>query len=171
MSIKKIVIPRESLPDINTEINGYALRYRIVSEDKNKTSHWSNLQVVKDTLHYSTGSLAISKQSSHVLVIWDPVKIKAEPGLEYSNNANLIATVKEYDLWVRWSKADLGDWLYVERIEGSTATLIIPNHYIYNEEKINEKPNQIMVEIRRPSSPIARDYSAGLFYASDIETI
>jgi hypothetical protein len=39
--IKKAIIPKSSLPAINSNTAGYSVRYRIVSEDKNRTSHWS----------------------------------------------------------------------------------------------------------------------------------
>ena len=41
MVIKKAIIPKSSLPAINSNTAGYSVRYRIVSEDKNRTSHWS----------------------------------------------------------------------------------------------------------------------------------
>ena len=38
--IKKVIIPKSSLPDV-TKDNQFLLRYRIVSEDKNRVSSWS----------------------------------------------------------------------------------------------------------------------------------
>lgn len=40
MAGKKIILPSSKLPPVNSN-NGYLIRYRIVSEDKNRTSHWS----------------------------------------------------------------------------------------------------------------------------------
>lgn len=171
MTIKKSIIFRQDLPPINTEIDGYAVRYRIVSDDKNKVSAWSNVYTLKPNLFYISGQLAIAKQSSHVSLIWDPVKIKPSPNSEYSAVADLIATQKEYDIWVRWSKGGLGDWRYEERIEGTSANLIIPNYYFYNGQRVGEKPNELTIEIRLPGSPITRDYAPGLLYLSATETV
>lgn len=171
MTIKKSIVSREDLPPINTEIDGYAVRYRIISEDKNKVSSWSNVYTVRPPLFYSSNQLFVSKQSSHVSLIWDPVKISQSANAEYSSVAGVIGIQKEYDVWVRWSKSDLGDWAYSERVEGTTINLIIPNYYFYNGQIINEKPNQLTVEVRLPGTPITREYEPGLLYLSPTETV
>jgi len=72
LNIKKIVIPKLNLPAIIGKDFTYNLRYRIVSEDKNRYSHWSRIynvdaqdQVpsvylpyswVKETANTSTGT-------------------------------------------------------------------------------------------------------------------
>lgn len=38
--IKKATVLKQSLPPVNSD-NGYLVRYRIVSEDRNRYSHWS----------------------------------------------------------------------------------------------------------------------------------
>jgi hypothetical protein len=40
--IKKVVIPKSSLTDVTSE-NKYLVRYRIVSDDKNRVSSWSSV--------------------------------------------------------------------------------------------------------------------------------
>lgn len=40
MSVKKVTITKQELPPL-TPNGEYLLRYRIISEDKNRTSHWS----------------------------------------------------------------------------------------------------------------------------------
>lgn len=44
--LKKIIIPLAKLPASTTVPNSFVLRFRIVSEDKNRTSHWSPIYVV-----------------------------------------------------------------------------------------------------------------------------
>jgi hypothetical protein len=39
--VKKVVIPKSKLPAYSGENQSYIVRYRIVSEDKNRNSHWS----------------------------------------------------------------------------------------------------------------------------------
>jgi len=41
MTVKKAIITKSSLPAVDSDSAGYVVRYRIVSEDKNRTSHWS----------------------------------------------------------------------------------------------------------------------------------
>lgn len=39
--IKKAIVPRSMLKEIDGDTNSYLVRYRIISEDKNRSSHWS----------------------------------------------------------------------------------------------------------------------------------
>ena len=45
MTVKKAVLPSGSLPAVN-KYNQYAYRYRIVSEDRNRTSSWSPIKII-----------------------------------------------------------------------------------------------------------------------------
>ena len=48
-NIKKNIILKKDLPSVigdNTTLN-YEIRYRIVSEDKNRLSHWSPINVLE----------------------------------------------------------------------------------------------------------------------------
>lgn len=171
MTIKKIVIPKDSLPPINAEIDGYAVRYRLISEDRNQYSHWSPVQIVKPNFYYSKNLFSIVKHSTYISLIWDPVKTKLSSNSEYSNNADLVSVERQYDIWIRWSKADLGDWFYLGRVEGNSTNVIIPDYYYFNSVKIDDKPNQVMAEIRQVASPISREYIPGLFYASALESV
>jgi len=40
-NIKKLRIPKSSLPPVDHDTEKYNLRYRVISEDRNRTSHWS----------------------------------------------------------------------------------------------------------------------------------
>ena len=41
--IRKIIIPQGQLPPINGETGSYRVRYRIVSDDRNRVSAWTNM--------------------------------------------------------------------------------------------------------------------------------
>lgn len=45
MTVKKAILPSSSLPPVNAE-NKYVYRYRIVSEDRNRTSAWSPIKTI-----------------------------------------------------------------------------------------------------------------------------
>jgi len=45
VTVKKAVLPSGSLPAVN-KYNQYAYRYRIVSEDRNRTSSWSPIKII-----------------------------------------------------------------------------------------------------------------------------
>jgi hypothetical protein len=44
--IKKVTIPEADLPDLLPGLTKYVVRFRFVSDDKNRTSHWSPSQEV-----------------------------------------------------------------------------------------------------------------------------
>ena len=69
--IKKIIIPRSSLPPAGK--NGeYLIRYRIASQDKNRYSHWSLIhKVIGKSLQTVEGR--IEKVNSIIVVAWDSV--------------------------------------------------------------------------------------------------
>ena len=61
--IKKLVIPKSQLPPVNDD-NEYVLRYRIISDDKNRTSHYSPIfTTVANTIVSVNGNLSISGNS------------------------------------------------------------------------------------------------------------
>ena len=70
MAVKKAIVPKESLPPVDSETEGYVVRYRIISEDKNRTSHWSPT-FVTNAVPTETVSGALSITSSIITVVWD----------------------------------------------------------------------------------------------------
>ena len=67
--IKKIIIKKASLPALNSDKVGYVFKYRIVSEDKNRTSQWSPINVVIDNSITSvSGSLQIGANT--ISAVW-----------------------------------------------------------------------------------------------------
>lgn len=48
-NIKKVIIPKSELPAIESNNFSYNIRFRIVSEDKNRISHWSPIYNVDAT--------------------------------------------------------------------------------------------------------------------------
>jgi hypothetical protein len=71
MSVKKVTIEKKDLPPL-TPNGEYLIRYRIISEDKNRTSHWSPIYTV-DALQFIedvSGDLQISNGSLAINVVW-----------------------------------------------------------------------------------------------------
>ena len=67
--IKKVIIKKASLPALDHDKVGYVFRYRIVSEDKNRTSQWSPINLVLDNSITSvTGTVQVS--SSVISTVW-----------------------------------------------------------------------------------------------------
>jgi hypothetical protein len=96
--IKKTIITKEELPalaKLGENEYGHLLRYRIISEDKNRFSHWSKITPV--TL-FSADSLplqvsgALNLTESSIAIVWDDELNRPK-----------------YDIFVRF---DNGDFFY-----------------------------------------------------------
>ena len=67
--IKKVIIKKASLPALDHNKVGYIFRYRIVSEDKNRTSQWSPINLVlDDSITAVAGAVQVS--TSVISVVW-----------------------------------------------------------------------------------------------------
>lgn len=147
--IKKAIIPIQDLPEINSETGQYYLRYRIVSEDKSRISHWSPIQKVDPNFSFvPSGELVVEKISGHVQVIWNPVIVESDGVVQRK--------AREYDIWLRWHRSDAGDWIYEERIEGSSLIILPPSTYTINGVAQPSQPNRLDVEIYLKGNPISR---------------
>lgn len=69
MSVKKVVIEKQNFPPLSP--NGeYLLRYRIISEDKNRTSHWSPVYKLDATPFIQDVNSNIDVTPSGILITW-----------------------------------------------------------------------------------------------------
>lgn len=97
--IKKVVIKKEDLPAFNGTAQAYTVRYRVVSEDKNRNSHWSPYySVTKEAAEQVACSVQIVENS--VSLVWK------QP----------TSVIKQYDIYF---KLNGGSWNY---IASSTST-------------------------------------------------
>ena len=68
-NIKKTRILKSSLPPIDSDTLKYNTRYRVISEDKNRTSHWSPIYNSDGTDVIATSG-AVSKTGNVVTAVW-----------------------------------------------------------------------------------------------------
>lgn len=69
MAVKKAIILKESLPPVDPESIGYVVRYRIISEDKNRTSHWSPT-FVTNPIPVESVNGALSITETIITAVW-----------------------------------------------------------------------------------------------------
>jgi hypothetical protein len=68
--IKKVMVKKASLPPVG-KMNDYYVRYRIVSDDKNRTSAWSQIHIVEsDPISTVRGSINVSTNKVTTTVTW-----------------------------------------------------------------------------------------------------
>ncbi len=113
--VKKVVIKKQDLPAFNGVSQNYLVRYRIVSDDKNRTSHWSPYykvdvepEIDRDLLPtpepWIPHSVAVSENKQIINVVWTPP-------------ANLKS---DFDLYVKWGT---DDFKYVGSIQTFSYTV------------------------------------------------
>lgn len=162
-TVKKVTILNEDLPIINSNVGGYGVRYRIVSEDRNRVSHWSPIYLLDALYTYVSGQIKFAKTSAVVTVTWDKVEVK--------RGSVTIGKIRDYEVWVKWGKSNAGDWAYDGKSQSNTLNLIIPDTYYVNGVDQAEKPNQLTIEIFLEGVPVSRSNTALLVYSPPVETV
>lgn len=163
LGIKKIKISQANLPPINSEIEGYSVRYRIVSDDKNRTSQWSPIVQINPGYTYTLGDIVFNKNGSIAQQAWDAVTI--------IKDGNIIRQAHEYDIWVRWDRNDGGDWIYKQRIDGTNISFPIPTTYTINGVVQGSPPNRLSTEVYLKGNPVSRNSSFLLIYQDGPHTV
>jgi hypothetical protein len=68
-NIKKITVKRSSLPPVDYDSQKYNIRYRVISEDKNRSSHWSPIyNSIGSDINVTSG--AVSKTEQIITAVW-----------------------------------------------------------------------------------------------------
>jgi hypothetical protein len=152
-TVKKFTTPISNMPAISAVTEGYSVRYRIVSSDKNRTSHWSPVYLVQPDYTFVTGSIAFHKAGSIATIVWDSVEVTKT----YSGKTYSITKSHEYDIWVRWDRGDGdGDWIYKERVDTTSLAMPIPGTYTVNGVVQPSAPNRMSIEIYLKGEPVER---------------
>ena len=119
--VKKVIIKKQDLPALNGVSQNYLVRYRIVSEDKNRASHWSprykvnvepeiNRDLLPTPEPWIAHSVVASADKKIINIVWTPP-------------ANLKS---DFDLYVKWG-ADV--FKYVASMQTSSYTILVPSGY------------------------------------------
>jgi hypothetical protein len=147
--IKKAKLLESNLPPVSSITEGYDIRYRIISEDKNRVSHWSPITLVYPDFSYTPGVINHTASGNLNTIVWSLVPI--------SKNGTVIKTEQDYDVWVKWHRSDNGDWIYNSRVSGSSLSITKPSTYKINGVTQAFVPDKLSVEIYLKGTPISRD--------------
>lgn len=174
----KATVAEEDLPYITVFDDGtagYTVRYRIVSEDGNRFSHYSPLYRVIPNYVYErpTGKtlsdVEILTAGPYVNVVWDPITIKDRV------TGNTIRKALEYDIFLKWGKGETNPdpvWIFEERVEGTAQGFAHPTQYELDDGTVVvSKPNRLSVEVYLRSTNPSRNNTALLVYKLDGETV
>lgn len=123
--VKKVIIKKQDLPSFSGVSQNYLVRYRIVSEDRNRTSHWSprykiNVEPEIDRDRVVNGvpapepwiphSVVVSENKEIINVVWTPP----------------ADTKFDFDLYVKWGS---DDFKYVASIQTFSYSILVPPGY------------------------------------------
>jgi hypothetical protein len=132
-NVKKVIIKRENLPSFSAENNTYSVRYRVVSQDKNRFSHWS-------PHHYVSRGLSPNVLCS-VTVLTGVVNMVWKQPEGYN--------IKEFDIYF---KIDDGDFEYISSASSTQFSTLI-----------DESASSITVAIQLPTYPKKYSTDAAIF--------
>lgn len=68
----------------------------------------------------------------------------------------LIKNANEYDVWIKWDKNDGGDWIYKQRIAGTSISLPHASTYTIGGVLQSSAPNKVSIEIYLKGQPPKR---------------
>ena len=158
--LQKASLNIEQLPPlkvIDANTVGYYVKYRFLSEDRNRVSHWSPTYLLTPPYEFrrpsekNLGDFLVQKQSSGIVnIAWDPIDVY--------NKDFFIRKAIGYDIWLRWSRnGSNGDWIYEERVSNTSLAILVPPNYSIGGVNEGTVPNQLEVEIYARSQDILRD--------------
>ena len=130
-NIKKVRILKKDLPNYvgNNDELFYQMRYRVVSEDKNRSSHWSPIHKLESTSTFDEVGFDIEDiagtsiphnvyidDSNHTAAItWTmPSLLITNPTDEQKLTQVYEGSLKSFDVYVQWKiSGSYGDWIWV----------------------------------------------------------
>ncbi len=132
--IKKVIIPKSKLPGFFAENKKYILRYRFISEDKNRTSHWSPVYkiIAEDTPTEILNSMVIDTTNKLINLVWEP-----QSGME------------EYYIYVNWNNTN---WEYYAKTSQTNYSIVYDSSKTY-----------IKVAVQPKTIPLTRLIGSDLF--------
>lgn len=105
--IKKVIVSKDNLPPVGPN-NNYLIRYRVVSEDKNRYSHWSQVYDLKaHPVIRVTGAVEIT--DTRVTIMWEDA-----PGYDDK---------EAYDVFIN---VDNAGWILKESPHSHNCTFLKP---------------------------------------------
>lgn len=118
-NIKQFRVPITDMPPISSITQGYNIRYRIISEDRNRNSHWSPVYLIEPGYTFIPGQIGYTANANVVNIDWDAVTILKDTKTVTSINnkqltsdlATLTTDGAHYMI--------VGDWVTVEGVDST----------------------------------------------------
>jgi hypothetical protein len=120
--IKNARVPKEDVPAFSSNALGYFVRYRIISNDKNRYSHWSPYHfLLKGVIQPVPCSVTVTGTSLKVIdMVWQHPKSSAAVG------ETEISVFKEYDIYIKTNLSD-NKWSFVATATSTQFSTLVPS--------------------------------------------
>lgn len=163
IGIKKITIKSSDLPSpIGDETSlTYNVRYRVISEDKNRFSHWSPITnlTVQNTfteIGFDPNDIEGTSIPHHITIdnnahiasiSWTmPALLIMNPTEEEKLLQAQQAAIKEFDVYVQWiTDAVASNWLWVGTSNGTSYSLSFPHGEVDSPDHIKFRIQKVTV--------------------------
>ena len=132
-NIKKVVIKKEDLPAFNGTDNKYYVRYRVISSDRNRSSHWSP--------YHSVSKQESPETTCSVSVVSDVVNMVWKQPTGYN--------IKQFDIYFKLGSQE---WAYVSSSSSTQFSTLI-----------DSSVSSIQVAIQLPTYPHQYFVDAAIF--------
>jgi len=166
--IKKVIIKNKNLPSVTFDDNSlfYSVRYRIISEDKNRTSQWSPVYKLEAPTTTSAGlpyDGAVTPERFHINVVGNTINAvwSFKPTAQNPTNLEKIfAETSVFDVWTRWnpnatpSNTGWTEWEKVSTVSTNSFSTL---------KKTTGSPLQVQIAIQIPTNVKVRDNRLTLF--------
>jgi hypothetical protein len=157
---------------------GYRVRYRVVSEDANRFSHYSPIYDVPVSYIFirpearGPEEVAIIRQGPYINAVWPPVTANESTTLAFVKNIN------QYDLWIKWDRGE-GNGIFnpAERVDGNQQGFVVPKSYTLLSSDpetgapirtvVNQEPTRVSIEIFVRANPQSRSSNLLRVYKID----
>jgi hypothetical protein len=107
------------MPPISSINEGYTLRYRIISEDRNRVSHWSPVYLVIPAYTYVPDQISFNSANQIAAFTWDAVTVlkdtKTVQSIDNKELTSDIATLSTNGAHYM----SVGDWVTVEGVDST----------------------------------------------------
>lgn len=117
--IKKYRQSPADLPPISSIDQGYTVRYRIISEDRNRLSHWSPVYLIVPNFTYVPGQINFTSSNQIASFTWDAVPIlkdtKTVQSIDNKELTSDLATLSTNGAHYM----SVGDWVTVEGVDST----------------------------------------------------
>jgi hypothetical protein len=140
--LKRVVIKKADLPAYSGANQSYIVRYRIVSEDRNRSSHWSpqyRLPIPSQTtVDYA---LSVNPEARLINLVWQP-----------TGSSNSM-----FDIYIKW---DNNSYVYVGSVSSPTYSCLVKSG-----------SSTVKVAVQVPTFPKERFTGATIFETEETSVV